>query len=113
MADATATTAATTTNLYEQQRRLFDMMKLLSLPEQEEIFRILRKHKESYTENSNGIFFDLSTLSMESFEQIKEYLNFCMKTRQDMDVRIREMEDIRIQNQKYTEEDKPAPSEST
>lgn len=82
------------------------MMKLLSPPEQEEIFRILRKHKQSYTENSNGIFFDVSTLSTETLQQMKEYLDFCMKTRRDMDLRIREMEDIRIQNQHYTEEEK-------
>ena len=59
-----------------ERKALFDTIKILDKPEQEEIFRIIRKAKENYTENSNGIFFDLSTISNESFSLIKEYINF-------------------------------------
>ena len=83
------------------RKSLFDNIKILDMPEQEEIFRIIRKTKESYTENSNGIFFDLSTISDETFNLIKEYINFCLKTRQEHELRLKDLETIRIQNENY------------
>jgi len=90
---------------YEDRKRVFENLKVLVKPEQEEVFRIIRKTKENYTENSNGIFFDLSLISDETFNQIKEYLEFCLKTRQDDAVRLKELETIRIQNENYVDED--------
>ena len=84
---------------YEERKVLFD--NITDKPEQEEIFRIIRKTKENYTENSNGIFFDLSTISNESFSLIKEYINFCLKTRQEHELRLKDLETIRIQNENY------------
>ena len=59
--------------------------------------------KENYTENSNGIFFDLSTISESTVLQINDYLNFCLKTRQEDKLRLNELETIRIQNVNYVE----------
>jgi hypothetical protein len=86
---------------YDELKTVFDNIKLLVKPEQEEVFRIIKKNKENYTENSNGIFFDLSNLSYESFQNIKEYLNFCLKTRQEHEIRLKELDDIRIINQTF------------
>lgn len=97
-------------NNYEERKVIFDHMKVLVKPEQEEIFRIIRKTKENYTENSNGIFFDLSTVSNETFLQIKDYLDFCLKTRQEDAERLKELETIRIQNENYTDEESPTQS---
>ena len=36
---------------------IFDNIKSLVASEYEEVFRIIRKNKESYSENSNGVFF--------------------------------------------------------
>uniref|UniRef100_A0A6C0KNC8 NET domain-containing protein n=1 Tax=viral metagenome TaxID=1070528 RepID=A0A6C0KNC8_9ZZZZ len=90
---------------YEERKSVFEDIKLLQKPEQEELFRILRKTKETYFENSNGILFDLSTLSEDGFQNIKEYLRFCFKTRQEHEERLKELESIRIQNEKYVEKD--------
>ena len=88
---------------YEERKNIFDYIKNLVHSEQEEIFRIIRKTKENYTENSNGIFFDLATICESTFIQINEYLKFCSKTRQDDILRLNELETIRIQNEKYIE----------
>lgn len=92
------------TTCYEERKLVFENIKVLVKSEQEEIFRIIRKTKENYTENSNGIFFDLANISEEAFIQIKEYLNFCLKTRQEDAERLKELEIIRIQNENYTDE---------
>ena len=96
---------------YKEHKVLFENIQILDKPEQEEIFRIIRKTKENYTENSNGIFFDLSTISDETFNLIKEYINFCLKTRHEHELRLKELESIRIQNENYNEgeEDKNRP----
>jgi len=88
---------------YEERKNIFEQIKVLVQSEQEEIFRIIRKTKENYTENSNGIFFDLSTLSESTIAQINEYLKFCLKTRQEDTLRLNELETIRIQNVNYIE----------
>lgn len=90
---------------YEERKKLFEYIKLLVKPEQEEIFRIIRKTKDSYTENSNGIFFDLSVISDDAFNQIKEYIAFCLKTRQEDANRLKELETIRIQSENYVDDD--------
>ena len=92
---------------YEDRKKVFENIKVLVKPEQEEVFRIIRKTKENYTENSNGIFFDLATVSDETFSQIKEYLNFCLKNRQEDADRLKELETIRIQNENYIDQDPP------
>ena len=86
---------------YEVRKKVFEDIKLLQLPEQEELFRIIRKTKETYSENSNGIFFDLSSFSEETFQQIQGYLHFCLKTRQEHEDRLKDLETIRIQNETY------------
>jgi hypothetical protein len=90
---------------YDDRKKIYEDIKLLQRPEQEELFRILRKTKENYSENSNGIFFDLSMISEESFQYIKEYLSFCFKTRQEHEERLKELEIIRIQNENYVEDE--------
>jgi hypothetical protein len=90
---------------YEDRKRLFENIKMLVKPEQEEVFRLIKKTKENYTENSNGIFFDLSSISDEAIQNIHEYINFCLKTRQEHECRLKELETIRIQNEHYLNED--------
>ena len=90
---------------YEDRKKVYDDIKYLQKPEQEELVRILRKTRESYTENSNGIFFDLSAVSEETFLHIKEYLHFCLRTREEHEQRLKELEDIRFQNAHYVDED--------
>jgi hypothetical protein len=86
-------------NIHDERKKVFDAIKTLVKPEQESIFRIIRKSKETYTENSNGIFFDLSTISDETFLEIKDYLQFCSTTRQEHDFRMKELESLRSENQ--------------
>ena len=88
---------------YTDRKQLFDNIKILVKPEQEEIFRIIRKMKENYTENANGIFFDISLLSDETLHQIHEYIEFCLKTRHEHELRLKELETFQIQNKNTNE----------
>ena len=89
---------------YEERRVVFETIKTLVKPEQEEIFRIIHRLKVPYSENSNGIFFDLTALSDEAFSCINEYIQFCLQTRQEHESRLKDMEAIRTQMPKGDDE---------
>jgi hypothetical protein len=88
---------------YEERKKIFDTIPALVQTEQEEIFRIIRKLKVTYSENSNGIFFDLSCLPDDAFQHVKEYIQFCLTTRNEHENRLKELETIRLQNEQYQE----------
>jgi hypothetical protein len=84
---------------------IFENIKSLVASEYEEVFRIIRKNKESYSENSNGVFSDLSSVGYNTLIKIKEYIDFCLKTRQEHELRLKDLESIRIHNESYKNED--------
>lgn len=81
---------------YDKRKDLLDIIKVLTKTEQEEIFRILKRTNSYYTENSNGIFFDVSKLNEQTLEQMLQFIEFCNKNRQDF--QHREEEEKRAQD---------------
>jgi hypothetical protein len=68
---------------YEDRKVLLEEMKRLVKSEQEAIFRILKTDQAEFSENSNGIFFDVCKLSTPVFNRMKEYIEFCRKNRDE------------------------------
>jgi hypothetical protein len=84
-------TAATMTNEeYDERKRFLDDIRGLSKAELEELYRILKKFKADFSENSNGVFFDLCKLPEEAFTEMKKFMEFCHKTRNDFALREEE-----------------------
>lgn len=81
---------------YDKRKELLDTIKVLTKTEQEEIFRILKRTNSYFTENSNGIFFDVSKLSDTAFEQMLQFIEFCKKNREEF--QHREEEEKRAQD---------------
>uniref|UniRef100_A0A6C0D7E1 NET domain-containing protein n=1 Tax=viral metagenome TaxID=1070528 RepID=A0A6C0D7E1_9ZZZZ len=75
---------------YEKRKQLLEEIKLLTKIEQEGIFRILKSTNSLYSENSNGIFFDLLKLNTETFDEMKQFLDFCKQNRQAFEDREKE-----------------------
>jgi hypothetical protein len=75
---------------YELRKHFLENLKILNKSEKEELFRILTITKSSFTENSNGIFFDVSKLSKDTFDQMLQFLEFCKKNRQEFQQREEE-----------------------
>lgn len=61
----------------------------------EEIFRILKRHNDVYSENTNGIFFDIAALRTDTFKSLQEFMAFAIKNRSEQDERTVEMNNIR------------------
>lgn len=75
---------------YEERKQFLEDLKRLVKSEQEALFRILKTEKAEFTENSNGIFFDVSKLSVNLFQKVKDYMEFCRKNRDDFSQREEE-----------------------
>ena len=82
---------------YEQRRLLHENLKQLVKSEYEQIFRILKKYNEPHTENSNGIFFDVTTILPETYIDIRKFLDFCMENRSKEQERISELANLRTE----------------
>jgi len=86
---------------YEKRKQFFENLKLLVKSEFEEVFRILKRHNESFTENSNGIFFDVNTVGEPCFVALQEYMNFCLENRRIEEGRAKELATLTEETNKY------------
>lgn len=75
---------------YEERKRFLEDLKLLSKTEHEHIFSLLREDNTEYSENSNGVFFDVSKINNEVFLKLQTYMQFCMEVRKDQATREEE-----------------------
>lgn len=82
---------------YEQRRLLHENLKQLVKSEYEQIFRILKRYNEQYTENSNGIFFDVTTIQAETYMDMRKFLDFCIENRSKEQQRISELANLRTE----------------
>lgn len=77
---------------YEKRKILAEEIKELSQDQFQEVFRIIKKAAISYTENSNGIFFDLSKMDDSVVQHIADYMGLVKTQRAEEKRRIDEME---------------------
>ena len=75
MSSQQSQTTSQTTEDYDDRKKCLEDLKMLVKSEHEQIFSILKKHKVEYSENSNGIFFDLTKLPDSAFIDIKKLIN--------------------------------------
>ena len=62
-------------------RHMHKNINICSINEMMYIFQIIVIHNESYTRNSNGIFFDLNQISEKTLKKIKEYIDIVVKNK--------------------------------
>jgi hypothetical protein len=81
-----ASAASLTQEEYDQRKLFSDEIKGLTKNEMEEIYKILKTKKAEYSENSNGVFFDVSKLPADLFLELQNFMLFCKKNREDFSV---------------------------
>jgi hypothetical protein len=69
---------------YERRRLFLEGIKTLTKAEHIEIVRILQKHRAVYSENSNGVFFNISTLEQPVFDALELFLKFTQSNRKNL-----------------------------
>ncbi len=76
---------------YERRRVFLEQLKGLTKPEYIEIVRILQKHDVAFSENANGIFFNVGVLHKDVFDALVKFLEFTQSNRRDLAAREMEM----------------------
>jgi hypothetical protein len=79
---------------YERRKEFCKDVESLSRPELEELYRILRRSGGDYSENSNGIFFDVAALPAPVFEALWKFLQFCKSNAKDLEQRSKIVADM-------------------
>jgi hypothetical protein len=82
---------------YELRKAFTENLTILAKSEYEQIFRILKASGENYSENGNGIFFDVNGLATETFEKMNNYMQLCISMRKSDENRITEMNKYRAE----------------
>jgi hypothetical protein len=86
----------TISNRYKKS--LLEKINRLSIIEHDEIFKILKAKKESFTQNKNGVFFNLSMVSEEVIKEIELFVDFCIKNKHDLDEYDKKLNECKISN---------------
>ena len=69
---------------YEKRRYFLDSLKKLHASEYGDIVRILKQEGVTYSENTNGIFFDVSKISQKAFNALEKFMNFVNMNRKEL-----------------------------
>lgn len=79
---------------YDSRRELLKDIEILSRPELEELYRILRREGGEVSENSNGIFFDIAALPVPVFQALQKFIEFCKSNAKDLEKRNKIIHDM-------------------
>ncbi len=80
---------------YERRKLFLEELKTLSKEQYEDIFRIIKRNNVEYSENSNGIFFDVLLLSDDVFKQLDQFIELSKVQTQSEEHRTYELDVLR------------------
>jgi hypothetical protein len=72
---------------YERRKCFLDGLSGLTKSEYVEIIRILNKYEFAYSENDNGIFFNVCNVPQDLFDALELFLNFAQTNRKNLSER--------------------------
>jgi hypothetical protein len=81
-AEASTPTAPLPPEEYERRKAFLAELQGLSKSEYIEILRILKNHNMPFSENLNGVFFNLCSVSPEAFEALQLFRRFTVKNKE-------------------------------
>jgi hypothetical protein len=68
-----------------QRKRLLEKINHLGATEHMEILKIVNDHGVPTTENKNGVFFNMTTLTPEAFHVVEEFVTYCYDNKIELD----------------------------
>jgi hypothetical protein len=77
---------------------LFDKITNLSNTEHEEIFKMVKNSSTSFTQNKNGIFFNISSVDDILIDEIDKFVSYCMNNKSILDEYDKKLNECKINN---------------
>lgn len=81
-----------------QKRSLLEKINKLTYTEHDEIFKLLRNNSTPFTQNKNGVFFNLSSVDEKMLMQIDQFVDFCLKNKKELDEYDKKINECKISN---------------
>ena len=81
------------------RKLLFEKINKLSGTEHEEILKIIKLHDTNYTQNKNGIFFNISAVEDEIIEEINNFVSYSLINSLELDEYDKKLNECKL-NQK-------------
>ena len=81
-----------------KKRQLMEQINNLGSMEHTEIFKILQSMNITHSENNNGIFFNLTTLSDDVIKHIEEFVNYCYENKVELDEYDQKLNECKYRN---------------
>jgi hypothetical protein len=72
------------TTEYSRREKFLNALRQLGEPEFLEILRLLQKKNIHYSENANGVFFDVVALDQDTFNELEQFIEFVRKNRDEL-----------------------------
>ena len=72
---------------YSRREKFLNALRQLGEPEFLEILRLLQKKNIHYSENANGVFFDVVALDQDTFNELEQFIDFVRKNRDELSER--------------------------
>jgi len=89
----------------KQKKILFEKITSLSKTEHEEIYKILLKFNATdktnnicFSRNKNGVFFNLSGINDALYEQLDNFVNYCISNQKNLDDYDKKINECKINN---------------
>lgn len=82
----------------KQRKALVNQISLLSSTEHEEILKILHKHDLNYSQNKNGIFFNISSFPDAVVDEMYKLVQFCLSQQQQLEEYDIKMNECKLTN---------------
>jgi hypothetical protein len=86
---------------YERRKQFLESLKSLSKPEYIEIVRILQKHNAEYSENLNGVFFNVVALTQTTFDALELFIKFTNSNKHNLLEREQLMSTLVVQQNAF------------
>jgi hypothetical protein len=69
---------------YERRKLFLEQLKGLTKSEYIEIVRLLQKHEAPFSENLNGVFFNVCALTQPVFDALELFIHFTQSNRKNL-----------------------------
>lgn len=80
------------------KRQLMDKINMLGCTEHHEIYQIIQGDGINYSENTNGVFFNLTTIPEPTFSKIETFVNYCYENKIELDEYDKKLSECKFRN---------------
>lgn len=85
-------------NNSRRKKHLLEKINHLTVTEHDEIFKVMKTYNVPFTQNKNGVFFNISLVSDDVVSKIEDFVEFCLKNKKELDEYDKKINECKISN---------------